>query len=375
MTIDERELVSLLEDTFRALTDSIPDAPPTTWERFVESGQDSGLIAPVIGMDGVVLDVGEKTLGYGVTRHTRLASMPHRTGRHRLLVGGAVAASVVLIAVLVPVMSHEGPQAAAAILRTTAIRASEHGVLTPGPGEAIEDTYNIAIDATQNDSSGTQLASATFQGVLEEWTTASGVGHEKITYRAPQFPSQADRQAWVYGEGIPLEGIIPYTTQGPVISMGPAVGAFDVASLPTDPSLLASALAQATTGVKGLDQMQGSDVVFHRVALLLSTPLLGSSPAFVSALYQVLAGLPGIESLGSMTDHSGRSGVGFTETGSPITLIVDTNSGSLLEVLEEPTTTSFSSSDGPASGTETLLWLDPSGEQLVSAATISTVPN
>jgi ABC-type cobalamin transport system permease subunit len=132
-------------------------------------------------------------------------------------------------------------------------------------------------------------------------------------------------------------------------------------------------LAQASTGIKGLDQIQGgSDVVYDRIALLLSTPLVGSSPALESAIYQVLAQVPGIESLGTMTDHSGRTGTAFTQPGSAFTLIVDTSTGSLLEIFEHPVGITDTTS-GSSVGTEALLWLDPTNEQLISVANVPAI--
>ena len=374
--MNELELVEHLKSCFDALSSTIPDIPPKPLEDMLRTAGDSNVMAPVIGLDGqVIADETELLLlsESAAARRSGLVSLFDLSRPKRFVVAAAVAACVALAATLVPIVTERGVPAAAAILRATALRASAHGVLAPLSGQVLEDTFNIAVAATQNDSSGAESASASFQGELQEWTSADGIGHEQVVYGSPEFPTPADQRAWVYGESLPVQGSIPYTTQGPVISLGPAVGAFDVSSLPTDPGRLAAALAQTTTEVRGLDQIQGPDVVFHRVALLLSTPLLGSSPAFVSALYQVLADMPRVESLGTTSDHSGRSGVAFTEAGSPITLIVDTQTGSLLELLENPTTNSFPTSGGAAAGTETLLWLDPSGEQLVSADTVPPV--
>jgi hypothetical protein len=281
-----------------------------------------------------------------------------------------IAAAVAAVAVVVPIVGDNQPESAATILLDAAAKASQHGVLSPGPNQALQDNYNIAIDATQNDSSGSVVATATFRGTIEEWTLSDGTGHEQISYGMPQFSSPADAHAWVYGHGIPFQGTIPYTSKEAVFSLGPAIGVIDVKSLPTDPLQLSSMLAQPRTGVSGLDQINGPDPLFERVALLLSTPLLGSSPAFESALYQVLAGLPGIEALGTMTDHRGRSGEAFTQKGAAITLIVDTSTGSLLEMLEHRAPASSPTSGGPAVGTESLLWLDPAGERVIPSNSV-----
>jgi hypothetical protein len=366
VTTTEDELLAELHLVFEAVTSSLPNTPQRSWDEFVRSGsedQDSHRLIPfnhkgVAPNDDQVSVLSLRTVGI---RSIRM--------RRRILLA-AVAACLVAAAVIVPLSAkHEAP-AAAAMLDEAAQGASEHGVLTPGPNQALQDSYKVSVRATENNPVGTQSSVATFQGIVQEWTLSDGTGQEEVTYGAPMFPSAANAQAWVYGHGIPLTGSIPYTTQGPVVSMGPAIGAFDVSGLPADPAELASALGGISTGVSGLDGIRGPDVVFHRVALLLSTPLLGSSAAFESALYHVLAGLPGVESLGAMADHSGRSGQGFTVSGSSITLIVGTSTGSLLEMLETTLPSSTTASGGPAAGTETLQWLDPFGEQVIPASSV-----
>ena len=51
--------------------------------------------------------------------------------------------------------------------------------------------------------------------------------------------------------------------------------------------------------------------LFERTAALLQGPAIGMSPAFRSALYDVLAMVPGIEFLGQVKDPIGQPGTGF----------------------------------------------------------------
>jgi hypothetical protein len=100
--------------------------------------------------------------------------------------------------------------------------------------------------------------------------------------------------------------------------------------------------------------------------LLLSTPQVGGSAALESALYEVLSTQPGVESLGTMTDHLGRHGIGFTEPGSALTLIVDPATGHLLELrnANHP----LSGGGGAMVGTSSLRWEDPVGSRLTTSA-------
>jgi hypothetical protein len=374
MTPSDTELVAQLMGTFEALASSVPDHPPLAWEDVLESFTAPTLMAPVLALDGSVMPPATTLSGApNPQRDRRGAGVARRIPSRSLIVATTVAACVAMAAVLIPFATQQGPEAAAAILRTTALRAAAHGVLSPSPGQALEDFYSIEIQATQNSSSGASSDSAMFQGDIQAWTAPDGSGQERIKYGSPRFASPASAAAWVYSTNFPMQGDTSYSAQGPVISMGPAIGAFDVSSLPTDPAQLAVVLAQASTGIKGLDQIQGgSDVVYDRIALLLSTPLVGSSPALESAIYQVLAQVPGIESLGTMTDHSGRTGTAFTQPGSAFTLIVDTSTGSLLEIFEHPVGITDTTS-GSSVGTEALLWLDPTNEQLISVANVPAI--
>jgi hypothetical protein len=365
MTTIDRDVLTELERAFAALTSSVPSTPTCSWSEVISSAGAEDR-AQSIALDHGAIGHTDKKLP---ATHSETKQIGRVWTRKRVLMLTAAAACVVVAGVVVPLATSQVKPAAAALLDAAARSASEHGVLTPGPNQSLEDSYNLSIRATEYDgSSGLPTSTATFRGEIQEWTLQNGSGHEQVTYGTPQFPSAADAGAWSYGHSVPLMGSIPYTARAPVVSMGPAIGAFDVETLPTDPSQLALVLEGSSTGVPGLDGIVGPDVVFHRVALLLSTPLLGSSPAFESALYRVLASIPNIESLGPMADHSGRSGQGFAVPNSSFSLIVDTSTGALLEMFESPSSSAPTTPGGAAIGTETLQWLDPVGEQVIPAS-------
>ncbi len=175
----------------------------------------------------------------------------------------------------------------------------------------------------------------------------------------------------------------------------------DVSSITHDPATLATELQDGTTGISAIDRYGGHrprDAAFLRLTNLLVGPLTGQWSGFNREMLNTMALLPGITSLGSMTSHSGEPGLGFSfpaqvtlnsSTGvvsykfTPPTVILDANSGSLLEVrnydfpiLQNAAQDFVGSmvamvySDGVSYGT-TAQWLDPiSGLQIVDQSSI-----
>lgn len=96
------------------------------------------------------------------------------------------------------------------------------------------------------------------------------------------------------------------------------------ATLPTDPDELERAIRAELSpdGVDDLDQQ-----MFETVrGMLVETP---APPPVRKALWEVLARVPGISSLGPVTDSTGRPGVALARDG--VTLVVDEGTGVLLE--------------------------------------------
>jgi hypothetical protein len=80
-----------------------------------------------------------------------------------------------------------------------------------------------------------------------------------------------------------------------------------LASLPTDPDRLRAVLQAEAAG--------DSRLVFKRVAALATTADALLSPALRSALYQVLATVPGVERVPGQVDLGGHVGVAIAHTG------------------------------------------------------------
>jgi len=180
----------------------------------------------------------------------------------------------------------------------------------------------------------------------------------------------------------------------------------DLSGLPTDPSKLAARIAAHDLPVD--DDFQGNLVqdlggnqlsngwpysVFEGAAVLLIGPTSGMTPALASALFQVMAAQPGVELLGTVTDHDGRRGQGIAMPAATSTqvreVIVDPATGQLLEARFVPVPSTLPSHDtcggmanvttttcvpvtGPSMGTAPL-WVDVVASGVVGSPT-ATVP-
>jgi len=138
---------------------------------------------------------------------------------------------------------------------------------------------------------------------------------------ADQEPSQFGEVAWLVGDGSPIT-----TTQ--------------LAAFPSDPAKLRAQMIRWVNydyrDVGGPPAGSMDENLMTEAINLLQAPL---PPAVESAVYQVMAGLPGSRTLGLMRDPLGRSGYGIAYAGQNIlpqgtqgqsVLIVDPSSGKLL---------------------------------------------
>jgi hypothetical protein len=136
-----------------------------------------------------------------------------------------------------------------------------------------------------------------------------------------QEPSQFGEVAWAVGDGSPLT-----TAQ--------------LAAFPSDPAKLKAQMIRYVNydyrGVGGPPAGSMDENLMTEAINLLQAPL---PPAVESAVYQVMAGLPGSRTLGLMRDPLGRSGYGIAYAGQnslpqgmqgQSVLIVDPSSGKLL---------------------------------------------
>ncbi len=176
----------------------------------------------------------------------------------------------------------------------------------------------------------------------ELWVKPDGSGRLIETRGEPIWFGPADKAAWV-ASGLPLPSpehtdvrFVP-TPPGtdpsrPQVWPGSLTGHQDVDALPTDPSALRQLIDQRAA-------VNGNSADYERFTtigdLLRETV---AAPKVRAALYQVAAGLSGVELIGSVTDRAGRTGtaVAMTNAGSSRglerrVLIFDPSTSMLLE--------------------------------------------
>jgi hypothetical protein len=104
---------------------------------------------------------------------------------------------------------------------------------------------------------------------------------------------------------------------------GTSVGWDELWQLPTEPGALERRLR---TGINGAGPDDDSELVVIVGDLLRESP---APPALRKALWEVAAGIPGIELVGEATDHAGRAGVAVERHG--VRYVLDPDDGRLLE--------------------------------------------
>ena len=136
----------------------------------------------------------------------------------------------------------------------------------------------------------------------------------------------------------------------------------DVTGITHDPATLATELQDGTTGISTIDGLPvggpenwaGAKNVagFIRLTRLLVGPTSGQWSGFGQEMLETMALLPGVVSMGTSTAHSGQAGLAFSVNStmqpmpgsgsepsalsSPPTVILDPQTGSLLEVRNLP---------------------------------------
>jgi hypothetical protein len=372
------EIEAQLRIAFQLKGSEVPDEPVVPWSEYKSVGSSRRSVTSTISSGALVNTLAHEE-AHVLEQQTRPRRRHPRPKRSTVVLASIVAVAAGIVFMWLPIPDHNGSSSAAASeLLQTANAAVHQSMLVPASDQALETRFDIGIEVTELGSESSPESTAEFMGTVDEWTLSNGTGEEQVSYGDPQFTSETNQQSWQPNAHLPFQGTIPYSLNGPVVQLGPPVGAFDVSSLPTNASALADTLSKALTGIKGLDSLPaGPDLVLERVSLILMSPRIGGSSQFTSALYQVLSSLPGMETQGSMTTHSGQVGTGFTETGSGETLIVNTSTGALLEVRAPATMTPppsvGSSAFASPVGQESLLWLDPIQGEIVSANTVPTV--
>jgi hypothetical protein len=270
--------------------------------------------------DSQVANVVERKETTTEPSRTQTRRRPHA----RTFVGGAIAVAALVIALVVSLVVAPGTpggpaKSAAAELRLFASQAGNVPTLAPGQYfysdlEIPVVDYGVRITPT---STINEYQNSTWQ----VWVNADGNGRSVRTIDPTlQFFSEADRAAWV-AAGSPAS---PFPTQPspqtfvispntPGSAAGPA-GIIDASTLPTDSASLETVLASGRFNGQlrfpALCQSEACAVVAGATALLQG-PDVGATPALRSALFEVLAHVPGMANLGNVTDKGGQAGIGL----------------------------------------------------------------
>lgn len=312
---------------------------------------------------------------------------------------GAAVAAVLLIVLLLSNIGQHQSVAAATELRLIATNAASQSTPPLGPGQYLmtEKRVSLFANVTLVGNTPTPNAQATVGATIKQWADENGDTCVSANTGPAQFASPANQAAWK-AAGLLNTPRQPYPScvtfaGGASTSIGleDGAGVINVSSLPTDPSTLAHELTTGTTDIGALNRVsvsQGKNAGFERAAILLVGPTSGTTPAFTSALYNALSMIPGIDLLGSMTSHSGATGLGFAGDSSigRSVIIVNPTNGALLEArnIQNPfvwnglAASYLAPAPAPSIGTEggtygiRIEWLDPIGSPTV--VTASSLP-
>ncbi|MGH9068693.1 MAG: CU044_5270 family protein, partial [Acidimicrobiales bacterium] len=191
--------------------------------------------------------------------------------------------------------------AAAAVLDQAAIAASQTPAgPQPGPGQYLymkSLTAGLTGVGTASPGQGApKLSLSLNMATMQEWIAPNGSGREVFTPTA-SMPLSAQGKPTGSGSRSPSSLAKPTT-----LSFAPGKLPYPDASLPTNPAALRQAIQQRFEGGKA-----DPAATFEFAGSFLQET---ASPALRSALYRMVAHLPGVTSLGHMTDRLGRSGVG-----------------------------------------------------------------
>ncbi|MGI8623207.1 MAG: CU044_5270 family protein [Solirubrobacteraceae bacterium] len=258
----------------------------------------------------------ERQLVDAAARHSLEAVEPPRRTRHRpgwnrrrwaVGVGVAGAVCIALLAGM-PFGLLEGrdPRSGLSILRTAAAVAAAQ------PATSSTYRYTQLIEReTYTVARGTQRASVTLQQPSELWIDRGGRGRQ--LFRASRIVARTGDQALgsTLPTGLRAPGAQPYPPGGP--ARRPPLG-----DLPTD---VAALLRTLRTGyLEGRISPDGSRPSPARERYQVTTVILqllgdaNATPDQRATLFEALARMPGVTSLGSTPDSHGREGRGVAIT-------------------------------------------------------------
>jgi hypothetical protein len=263
----------------------------------------------------------------GREAHPRAGDVRRRRARprRRLLAGAALAVALTGLAITVGASLQSGSTtepalAAGPLLQRLARIASVQPRAVPGPGQYL---YTASHSLTGSDTvlPGGVYCQVVFQEYRQNWIAANGEGLFRETDGPAHYLSGRETTACKAVPAQPSGQSDTWAAPG-CLSIDP----IPLGRLPRDP---ASLRARLLTGkVEG--GPPGPAEAFTQVGDLLRET--DARPALRAALYRAAAGLPGVKSLGTVTDKLGRQGLGlaFDSDGTRHELIFSATTSALL---------------------------------------------
>jgi hypothetical protein len=247
------------------------------------------------------------------------------TRRRWPLVLGAtavVAAAAIVASIVLPSGDTGGASpAAAGVLRQAARTAAKApATAPPAPGQFV---YTKSQSQNENTAVVDNQAINFFQPQTREiWIGPDGSGRLRVSNGRPRFATSADRANWV-AEGKPV--LTGAATSDENFGAG-GLSYLDLSKLPADPAELKQLIVDRT--IEG--GPPGDAETFTIIGDLLRETY--APPAVRSALYTIASELPGVQLIGTTTDHAGRSGiaVAYVSHGVGQELIFDRQTSALL---------------------------------------------
>lgn len=284
--------------------------------------QSPGPTEPLGGLDHFRNALGDALIAHARSLPARAAPMSRSHHRPRVLLVGAMMATVLAVALITGLGTRpsSAPPAASAAeaLRSAAGSVLTHPLPALGPHEYF---FTDSVYTARGDDLGLS-SRALFTERDEEWIARDGSGLSREQSSGPGTPLRARR-------------LKPSPTP---FSFGlTALSYRQLTMLPGEPDRLARALAAITARQQRQRHSQLLDGRAGRTYILFSTIRdafeAPSPPRLRAALYELLARTPGLHLDGTMRDHAGQSGVAVSVLLGAVRfrMIIDQRSGELLE--------------------------------------------
>jgi hypothetical protein len=249
-----------------------------------------------------------------------------RERRRRVLIGSVVTAVLIASTTLLAVMGS-GTKSPLRANRAVPSAGSQ------GTGAKPVAYYYTETETPAEISAGPLVEGGAtvyeyFSETIQTWAAPNGSGRRVTTINPTlQFFNAAGRKAWVAAGEPPIPGppgalrTVQEFGRGYAFTDNPTIRLFDISQLPTTVGTLTGWIARGNiaakslhqTSLKGLGEVSNCStqvcVTFERAAALLQGPDIGSNAVRRTALFEVMARLPGVETLRRVSDPSGRQGI------------------------------------------------------------------